>query len=343
MDGDIGELDVASEMNLGSLDRDEERVGEREIGYWHLREAIKIYGTGGTLTDDIGYEEIAEAGRLVGGGRDGVGRRGVGVGLSGDGLIGIIEVESKGIARDVDHVDILDEDILDDTTASASTLEAQPGVGAIEEAVADQDVASPAAHLAADDETSMTMQDDTAFDENILTRHVPATPLLVLAALDADGVIADIESRLSNYDTLATLEVEAVAILCEPRIAHLTVAYGDVGALEGVEIPGRGVGESGVLQENSCARDELQENGAMIGTAHVGLTGLCTDMTGIGVRIEDILENDTIGGNEQLPLRVGELAPLGRSPSLALCVESTGTGYGDVSLIDGGNRSQLTH
>lgn len=87
----------------------------------------------------------------------------------------VVEVsclESDGIARDVRHVDMVDEDILGSATSLHCTLESQASVGALESVVAYHDILHATRKLATNHKTAMGVIYRIVLDIDVLV-HQP--------------------------------------------------------------------------------------------------------------------------------------------------------------------------
>ena len=85
----------------------------------------------------------------------------------------------------------------------------------------------------------MAGKDGATIDNHILTGPATTASVGILAALDADAIIAGIETRVDNQRILARLQVECIAVLGISRIAHEHIADDDVLAHERMEVPSR--------------------------------------------------------------------------------------------------------
>ena len=118
-------------------------------------------------------------------------------------LAAIIEVEGNHIGLDIKHRHILDVDILYHAASATGTLEAQTYVGTEELAVGYHHVLHAAAHFATYHEAAMTLEYGTAVNDDILASHAAVSAVGILAALDADAVIAHVEGRVHDERVLA--------------------------------------------------------------------------------------------------------------------------------------------
>ena len=134
-------------------------------------------------------------------------------------VVPISGLEGDGVARNIGHIDVVDEDILRCSTSLHATLESQSGVCALEGVVANHDVLHAARKFTADNKTAMGMVNSIVLDVDVLARasfHASFS----CAALHADAVIASIHDIVDNEHVLATRDVDGIAILCIPRTFH---------------------------------------------------------------------------------------------------------------------------
>lgn len=83
--------------------------------------------------------------------------------------------------------------------------------------------------------------------------------LVACACLHAEAVVANIDSRVGNKDTLTVGEVNAIAILSIPRAADSNAVNNDVLTLAGVEMETRRVLNGHILDENVLALLEVNQ------------------------------------------------------------------------------------
>ena len=143
--GDV--LVIGKDSILLGLDDD---VLQADVLNGHLRQTVKLHGAPGSIANYVLNVDIAEDWRFLG---DGLLRGIVGVVAVGqhlcNRLTAIVHIEGDGICLDICHRDVVDEDVLYDTTAATRRLKAQADVGAEELTVLDKNVAHAAAHLGA--------------------------------------------------------------------------------------------------------------------------------------------------------------------------------------------------
>src|SRR5690606_1654939 len=104
------------------------------------------------------------------------------------GIAAVEKVEIDDVRRDVYHVDLGDENILQDPAPTACTLEAQPHIGPDEGTMGHMYVLYPARHLTAHGKAPMAMVDRVVPNDDIFCRHPPFPAISVLSGFDADGI-----------------------------------------------------------------------------------------------------------------------------------------------------------
>ena len=142
----------------------------------------------------------------------------------------VVEVgglEGDGVARDVGHVDVVDEDVLRSATSFGCTLEAQACICTLEGIVAYHDVLHTARELASNHKTAMGMVNGIVLDVDVLARTSRNT-CCSSAAFHADAIVASIHDVVDNQYVLATRDVDSISILCIPRAFHSDAVNDDV-------------------------------------------------------------------------------------------------------------------
>ena len=137
----------------------------------------------------------------------------------------IIQVKGQRIARYVNHIDVVDIDILYNTTPSTSTLKAQARIGTDKRTARHIDVFYATRHLAADDKPAMPMQHDIIFDNDIFAGLSAPTTFLITTRFQTDSIVAGIEETIRNQYVLARFHIEGIAVLRIPRIENLHVVH----------------------------------------------------------------------------------------------------------------------
>lgn len=140
----------------------------------------------------------------------------------------IVKIEDDGFGKDVKHADVVDEDVLDNSAPASAGLETKSGVCPKEGAACDADVPDTTGHFAANDESAMGMKDGAAMDDDPLRRYALVPARKVLAALDADGVITDVEGAVVDDDIGASVHVNGVTVLAIPWVTNVDVADTEV-------------------------------------------------------------------------------------------------------------------
>ena len=215
-------LDVLKLYAIGAVDDDTIlsivylHIPDVDIAYRHLRETVEVSGTTGCAADDMVDVDIAEtrsclvylellyllALSLIA----------IVENLNGR-LATVIKVEGDDICLNIKHRHVVDIDILYYATTTTGTLEAETYIGAEKLAVAHLDILYTTAHLATYNETAVALEYGTAVYDDILARNAALSSVCILTTLDADTVVAYIESRVDDECILAALQVETITIL----------------------------------------------------------------------------------------------------------------------------------
>ena len=182
--------------------------------------------------------------------------------LLDDRLSAIEQVESDGIAQDVGHGDIANVDVFHHTAATPATLETQTGIGAQELAVIDPYIAHTAAHLAAHDETAMTIEHRATVHHHILGGTSTAAPLLISSALEADAVVAGIERGVNHQHIAARLHIDGITILRIGRVAHHHLVHYQVLTQQRMQAPVGRVLEGHPLEQHIAATLQIEQHRA---------------------------------------------------------------------------------
>ncbi len=156
----------------------------------------------------------------------------------------------------------------------------------------------------------MTVQHGATLDDYVLARHLPVAAFLVLTALDADGIVADVKGGVSDYGPVARLQIQSVAVLRIPGIADSDVVQGHILTLQRVNVPRRRVAERGILQQHTLAQAELQQHGALQDPALVGLSVGTLQLIILRIGIPHVLYLYARTRCEGLPLVFRELTLL---------------------------------
>lgn len=258
----------------------------------------------------------------------------------------IVKIEDDGFGKDVKHADVVDEDVLDNSAPATAGLEAQSGVCPEEGAACDADVPDTTGHFAADDESAMGMKDGTTMDNDPLTRNALVPARKVLAALDADGVIADIEGAVVDDDVGASVDVNGVTVLAIGGVTNVDVADTEVATQGGVETPVGGVLEGDTVKDHVGAVHEADHDGTkevFDGFKLVLVIRVRDDPRGhaskkrslsVGFGREPLvaMDNATALGDSVPELR-GDLASLDVSPYVSIAVNDSASCDGDVIQV----------
>ena len=169
----------------------------------------------------------------------------------------------------------------------------------------------------------MAMQHGAAIDDDILAGTFPITTFLVLARLDADGIVAHIEGRVEDQHTIAGLEVEAITILCEPGVTDGDIVDDKVFAHQRMDVPGRRIREGGILEQHAIATNKVKQHRTIRHTTHIGLVFHALQVILLRIRIPDAVHLNSAARSKRAPLAGSELAFLAGTPCLALSVERT--------------------
>ena len=356
VDGDIlafVDLDAVVSGYLG--------VGDVDIGHRHLGQTVEIEGAHGTLAGHVVDVDILELGCFLAHGLHVTfGDNALGGHLLllfqgiGSRKSGVVQVEEDAVGRNIDHVYILDVNVLHHTATSAGRLEAQADIGAKEHAVPDAHVLHAARHLRTHHESAMSMIDGTSVHHDILARRLQVATVLVLARLDADGIVAHVKLVVDDQAVLAGFEVQAVAVLAIPGIDDHDVLDNDILAHERVQVPGGRVLEADALQPDVLAVGKVEEGWAKevacLLPVLVGLTpggyihvaaaqfvedglGGCPNLRALGHACHTALFE------QRVPLALRKLAMFDPSPGVTMSVDGSEARDGNVLLAVGIERA----
>ena len=112
-------------------------------------------------------------------------------------VVPVSGLESDGVACDVGHIDMVDEDVLSLSASLDSTLETKSCVCALEGVVAYQDVLHATRELASNDETAMSVIYGVVLNVDILARTCLDTAF-ASSSLHADTVVARINDVVDD-------------------------------------------------------------------------------------------------------------------------------------------------
>ena len=353
-------LDVLQGYTLGAVDHDallgivHLHVLDADVLHRHLWQAIEVGGTASTTADDVVDVDVAEGwGGLIHFLHihhlllllvaivEHFYRR----------LASIVEVEGHHIGLDVKHRHIINVYVLYDTASATGTLEAQADIGAEELAVGYHHVLHATAHLATYHEAAVTLENGASIDNHVLARDATLSAIEVLAALDADTIVAHIKGRVDDEGVLARLQVETIAILCEGRVAYQDILDEHVLTHQRMDVPGRRVLEDDTIEPNVLAADEADHHRTEVilhlvptflgGDAerHVHARTFLVCLHGSLRRepIVGILEGTATRGN-LLPLSRSYLGFLQRTPIFAVSIDGTLTGDCHILQVATGDR-----
>ena len=108
----------------------------------------------------------------------------------------------------------------------------------------------------------MAAEDRAALHHHVFGRHAAPAPVFVLAALDADAVVAHVEAAVAHDDVAARFDVDAVAVLRIGGVAHRHSVDRQVAAEQRVDVPRRRVLEHDALQQDVLAVDQTDHHRA---------------------------------------------------------------------------------
>ena len=332
-----------------------------DVRHRHLGQTIEVEGAHSTLAGHVVDVDVLELRCLLAHGLHvTLGHNALGGHLLlllqgiGSRQSGVVQVEEDAVGGDVDHVDVLDVDVLYHAATSACRLEAQTHVGAEEHAVPDAYVLHTARHLRTHYETAMSVIDGTTIHHDVLARCLQVTSVLVLARLDADGIVAHVKLVVDDEAVLAGFEVQSVAVLAVPGVDYHHVLDDDVLAHEGMQVPGRGVLEAYALQPDVLALCEVEQcwtqevacrlpvfvGLAPSGHVHVAATQFVEDGLCGSPNLRALCYARHAALFEQcVPLSFGEFAALDPAPGVTLSVDGAEACDGDVLLAHGIQRA----
>ena len=202
----------------------------------------------------------------------------------------------------------------------------------------------------------MTVEYDAVVDHNILARNTAVTARLVLTALDADAIIAYIETRTGHDDILARFDVDTVAVLRVIGATNRNILDDQIGTHCRMNIPARRVLERDPLQKHIFAMVDGDHHRTQ------EITHRFEILPGLGPR-RDILvgtarraefetfrriPDPTVIGNEAtaldqiVPFTSCQLILLHGTPSGTVSVDDTLSCHGYVFRTDGRQRRLAT-
>lgn len=258
----------------------------------------------------------------------------------------IVKIEDDGFGKDVEHADVVDEYVFDNSAPASAGLETKSRVCPEEGAACDADVPDTTGHFAADDESAMGVKDGAAMDDDPLRRYALVLARKVLAALDADGVIADIEGAVVDDDVGASVDVNGVTVLAIPWVTNVDVADTEVATQGGVETPVGGILEGDTVKDYVRAVHKAHHGGtkeifnrfkqALVIRGRDGLrmhpVKKRSLSVGFGRKPLVTIDNATAFGDSVPKLR-GDLASLDVSPYVSIAVNDSASCDGDVIQV----------
>lgn len=151
----------------------------------------------------------------------------------------ILKIDAQdGFAAHAD-LDVANKDILDDTTAAITGLNADNTVevGAVHFTILYIEVLVTARNFATDDNATVTVIHLAVAHDDVLAGNSPRTTVTVAAALDSDAVVARVEDAVFDNHAVAGLGVATVTV--GTAIDKMHAANDKVVAEEGVQGPER--------------------------------------------------------------------------------------------------------
>ena len=190
------------------------------------------------------------------------------------------------------------------------------------------------------------MINDAVIDYYILRRDAAVTTGFVLAGLHAYSIVADIEGATADYYVLAGLYVHAVTVLAVPGVADIEVTQDEVLAAHRVEVPRRAVLKGHALEEDILASYEMEHyrteerfdylpEAVIFDDGHVLVEAISLRQDRCAIRIPDIVLGHYAAFLLEvfLPLTRSHLGFLKRTPPVAVAVEGSKAGDGDVLCV----------
>ena len=199
-----------------------------------------------SATDDVVDVYVGEFRHIVGLGLVYFAGLDVGVGE----IIGALKYDC--LSAYIGHHDVGEIDILCASATADGTLETKTSVRTREPAIGRYDSGYAADVLAAYHESSVGVIDGVVSQQYVLNA-IDISPLLMFATLEAETVIAGVDSRVDNETLVAVAQVDGIAILCVPGAAHGDTVHDDVAAVEWMHMKFRSILECYTLKENVLA------------------------------------------------------------------------------------------
>lgn len=166
--------------------------------------------------------------------------------------------QDRGV--DVLEAEVGGGDVFDDAAATAGALDADAVVGAVAGAVQETHMPDAAGFFAADGADAVAVENMAAEVGDIFGRTVHFPAFLITARLDAEGVIANVGKTIMHQDMAARIGVQAIRVGRIKRGNQPAVADVNVLAIKQVDVPERGVDESGAFDANVFAIFDLNEH-----------------------------------------------------------------------------------
>ena len=168
-----------------------------------------------------------------------------------------------------------------------------------------------------------------------------AAAVLVLSALDADGVVSHVKAGAVDDHVFAGLDVNAVSVGGVVGVPDHDIADGNIPAPQRMQVPGRGILEGDVFQEYALAvsqgnEDRTQES---LDFLEVQVIGLPVEAAGgeaglavafVGIPHAAVVGEHAAAFHGGVPDVVSHLAAFEFTPGGAIAVYDTLTCYGNV-------------
>ena len=254
----------------------------------------------------------------------------------------VVEVESDGIALDVKHGDIVDENVFHYATTSTATLETQTYIGAEELTIRHMDILHATTHLRTYHKAAMACKHSTTVHHHILTRFATLSAVRVLATLDADAIVASIELAIHDKRILARFQVEGITVLCIAWIAGKHTIDNDILAHEWMNVPSRRILENHTLQQHILATHQTYHHRAKETldavpflfafqvARYVHLSRFLTLGIALGRQPKVVAFENASLACHAFPHTISHFLLLQRTPIESVAVDSTFTRNGDV-------------
>ena len=178
-------------------------------------------------------------------------------------------------------------------------------------------------------------------DNQVLARDAMPAAVRVLAGLDADGVVSDIETGSGEQHILTGVDIDPVPVGGIMRVTDRYIFDGDMFAVERVQVPARRILERDAFQQNPLAISQAHQHRTQEGLDFLLVQGGIRVVEraggGPGLGITRIRIPDTAVFGEHaapfqdfLPQVVPDLAAFHFPPVFAAAVDDARPGNGDI-------------